>query len=536
MQHFFTLFPIIVTLFLAFKTRRMLMALSVGIITASLIVNKYQPYETLLFATQKLVAKSEISNLLSLNAFWQSDKLFIFIFLIGVGGLIELVRRSGASQAYAQIIKKRLQGRRQAEFATLGLSAFLFLDDYFNVITTASVMRQITDLFGIARLRCAQLIGNMAAATAAVFPLSTWGAAIAGTLASSGINLTKTALITQHPFSTYIWSIPFAIYPITLIFITWITTGERILIGLVQNHQDLTDLTTDVHSGSIDSHESEENNVEAASMKFKATFIDFLIPIGTLIISLVVALFYTGNWEFFGGSNSFFQALTDANLTQAMFLSSVYSFLIACIWLLRRRIISLDDVALSAKEGFLSMLPSIMVLTLSWTFGNIIAQDLFIGKIFVDQLLPIFPMSYLPPALFIIAAITAFCLGSSWGTMTLLYPIGVAICAQLQGSAADILLYQTIGAILSGAVMGSNTSPLSDLSAMTSSMTETSQIDYIQGQIDFNRPIFWGVLTGLVSVSFFGISSYGLAAITSLAISLLVSWISIKIYVELRRQ
>ena len=511
------------------------MALSVGIVAASLMVNDYKPYETLLFAAQKLISKSEIANFFSLHAFWQSQKLFIFIFLISVGGLIELIRRSGASQAYAHLIKRRLQGRCQAEFATLGLSAFLFLDDYFNVITTASVMRQITDIFGVTRLRCAQLIGNMAASTAAIFPLSTWGAAIAGTLASSGINLSSNGLIALHPFSTYIWSIPFAVYPITLIVITWITTAERILIGLVHNHQDLTDLTTDVHSGYTELHASEDEE-ETHIVQSKATFIDFLVPIGTLITSLTLALFYTGQWSLLGGKNSFFQALAESNLAQAMFLSSIYSFLIACIWLLRRRIVTLHDAGASLKEGILTMLPSILVLTLSWTFGGIISQDLMIGKMFVEHLLPIFSMSYLPPAFFIISAITAFCLGSSWGTMTLLYPIGIAISAQLQGSAPDILLYQTIGAILSGAVLGSNTSPLSDLSAMISSITETSQIDYIQAQIDFNRPIFWGVLAGLVSTSFLGIASYGLAAATGLIVSILVSWITIKIYVELRRQ
>jgi|GEM_PF-2455876 len=532
MQHLLALFPVIITLFLAFKTRRMLVALTTGILTASLMFKDYNPYEALLFATQKLLLKSELTNLLSLQAFWQSEKLFIFIFLVAVGALIELIRRSGASEAYSHLIKRRLQGRSQAEFATLGLSAFLFLDDYFNVITTASVMRQITDIFGIARLRCAQLIGNMAASTSAIFPFSTWGAAIAGTLASAGINLSDTGLIAFHPFSTYMWSIPFAFYPITLIFITWVTTAERILIGQVHTSQDLADLTTNVHSGSSEPHTPQEKNL---SFESKATFVDFFVPIGVLILSLAIALFYTGRWSVFGGENSFLQALESSNLSQAMFLSSVYSFLIACIWLIRRKIVSLSDAAASIKEGWLTMLPSILVLTLSWTFGGIISQDLMIGKIFVDYLLPIFSVSYLPPAFFIIAAATSFCLGSSWGTMTLLYPIGIAITAQLQGTAPDVILYQTIGAILSGAILGSNTSPLSDLSAMVSSITETSQMDYIQAQIDFNRPIFWGVLAGFLSISFLNISSFGLSAATGLLISILASWISIKIHVELRR-
>ena len=534
MQHILALLPVILTLFLAFQTRRMMMSFGIGIISAGLIFNQFNPVETLLFCGKKLLEKSEITNLLSLDAFWKSERLFIFIFLITIGSLIELIRKSGASNAYAMFIKKYLNGRRQAEYATLGLSLFLFLDDYFNVITTASVMRQITDIFGIARLRCAQLIGNTAAAIAAITPLSTWGAAIAGTIACAGVNLSDQGLIALHPFATYIWSIPFAVYPITLLCITWITTTERILIGLARNHQDLADLTTDVHSGSQEHHEHE--HPQPKPITNNASLLDFLVPLSTLISSLLVALVYTGRWTFFGGEHTLLEALGAANLAQAMFLSGIYTFLVASIWLIHRRRIALFDVGSCFKHGFIMMFPSIMVLTLSWTFGSIITHDLQIGKVIVEQFLPLFSTSYLPPAFFALSALTAFCLGSSWGTMTLMYPIGISILAQLQDTMPAVLLYQTIGAILSGAVLGNNTSPLSDLSTMTSSMTETKHMDYVQAQIDFNRPIMWSVLIALLASSMLNISSYTGCAAVTLLISITTAWIGTKISSELHQQ
>lgn len=531
MHHMWALAPVALTLLIAFQTRQMLLAFLAGIFSASLIVKGLNPVAIAQFSLQRFLEKSEILNVLSLKAFWGSDKLFIFIFLICIGIIIELMQASGASAAYSVFIRKHLNSRKQAEYATLSFSLFLFFDDYFNTITTGSVMKHITDMFGVARLRCAQLIGNMAAPLAAIMPLSTWGVAIAGTIASNGINLTPQALISQHPFFSYIWAIPFATYPIAAIALTWITAAEGTLIGLAKTRQDVTNLTTDLHGDHMPhSHENGHTRKPCAELA------DFVIPIATLITSLILSILYSGNVSFLGGTNSLLQAIKESNLALAMFLSGVYTLIVTVTWLVGRKRLAFSSVIPAMKDGFLIMWPSILTLSLSWTFGSIVAQDLQIGRIIVDQLLPFFSMQYLPPAFFAIATLTTFCIGSAWGTMTLLYPIAIPILAQLQHLAPSVLLYQTLGAVLSGAVLGNNTSPLTDLSTMTSSATETKQMDYVQAQVDFNKPILWGVLASLLLTSMLDIKSYGLSACLAVVTSILFSWIGIEAVAKLQEQ
>ncbi len=182
------------------------------------------------------------------------------------------------------------------------------------------------------------------------------------------------------------------------------------------------------------------------------------------------------------------------------------------------------------------MWPSILILSLSWTFGSIVAEDLHIGKIIVDQLLPLFSMNYLPTMFFAISALTTFCIGSAWGTMALLYPIAIPMLAQLQLALSPLLLYQTLGAILSGAVLGNNTSPLTDLSTMTSTVTETKQMDYVQAQVDFNKPIFWGCLLALIATSLLNIQSYALCTAFTLTASIFFAWIGIEVVARLEQQ
>jgi tetracycline resistance efflux pump len=529
MQNILALAPVVITLIIAFQTRRMIFAFITGIISASLIVKNFSPYQAAFFGTQRFLEKIELLNFLSFSNFLKSDRLFIFIFLICVGSIIEIIGRSGASFAYAEFIKKHLNGRRQAECATLGLSLMLFFDDYFNTLTTGSVMKQITDLFGVARIRCAQLIGNTSASIAAIIPISTWGAAIVGTIANAGINTTPDALINLNPFFTYLWSIPFAIYPITLITVTWITTLEGTLIGMAHHEQHLADLTATI------SHENTHKNHHTHA-KTNATLKDFFIPIATLIISLITAILYTGKYHLLTGDNSLMEAMKSCNLSLAMFMCGVYTLLFTLIWFVTQKKLSLQSILLSIQDGFWMMMPSILILSLSWTFSSIISQELHIGKIIIEQLMPLFSMNYLPPTFFAVAGATAFCLGSSWGTMTLLYPIAIPMLAHLQGTAPALLLYKTIGAILSGAVLGNNTSPLCDLSTMTSSITEIKQMDYVKAQIDFNKPIMWAVFTTLVLTSFLETSSYGLSVSINLFSAILFAWIGIKTYAQLEQQ
>ena len=108
MQHFWALTPVMLTLFIAFQTRQMLLAFISGIFSAALIVKNFDIPEAAFFSITRLLEKAELKNLLDANAFWRSEKLFIFIFLICIGSIIELIRTSGASQAYATFIKKHL--------------------------------------------------------------------------------------------------------------------------------------------------------------------------------------------------------------------------------------------------------------------------------------------------------------------------------------------------------------------------------------------------------------------------------------------
>ena len=71
----------------------------------------------------------------------------------------------------------------------------------------------------------------------------------------------------------------------------------------------------------------------------------------------------------------------------------------------------------------------------------------------------------------------AFATGSSWGTMTIMFPL-VLIPAYEASNGDPGIFYGVIAAILAGAVAGDHASPISDttiLSAMSSGWQEEQQ-------------------------------------------------------------
>ena len=93
-----------------------------------------------------------------------------------------------------------IKGRRGAALSTFFLGVLIFVDDYFNCLTVGSVMRPITDKHNISRSKLAYLIDSTAAPICIIAPISSWAAAVSGTVEGvNGISL----FINTIPYNLY---------------------------------------------------------------------------------------------------------------------------------------------------------------------------------------------------------------------------------------------------------------------------------------------------------------------------------------------
>ena len=129
----------------------------------------------------------------------------------------------------------------------------------------------------------------------------------------------------------------------------------------------------------------------------------------------------------------------------------------------------------------------------------------------------------IPFVTFVIAAFISFSTGSSWATMAILTPIVIPIAYKLPveaGIAAGLsheILIGTIGAILSGSVLGDHCSPISDTTILSSMASAADHVDHVRTQMPY------AIIVGIVAiVTGYIPNGWGVNNVVSLAAGILV--------------
>lgn len=134
-----TLAPPLLAIVLAILTRKVLISLGIGVLSAAL-----------------LVADFDLADWLSLvweafsGIFWDESAVntfyvYILIFTLLLGVIAAFVLMSGGTQAFADWAIDRIENRRGAVVLPAILGMVLFIDDYFNALTVGQVSRPVTD-------------------------------------------------------------------------------------------------------------------------------------------------------------------------------------------------------------------------------------------------------------------------------------------------------------------------------------------------------------------------------------------------------
>ena len=105
------------------------------------------------------------------------------------------------------------------------------------------------------------------------------------------------------------------------------------------------------------------------------------------------------------------------------------------------------------------MLMGLLVLLLAWALADV-SKDLQTADYIVSSLGGSIPMNLLPAIIFVMAAITAFGSGSSWGVMAILMPLVIpltwAVMENHGGANPENyhIMYSSVACVLTGAVFG----------------------------------------------------------------------------------
>ncbi len=443
--------PPVVAIGLALITKEVYSSLFVGILIGALMSAKFNFTGTM----DAIINDGLISSV--------SDTAGIFIFLVILGIIVALVNKTGASSAFGHWAETHIKTKTGAMLATFVLGVLIFIDDYFNCLTVGAVMSPVSDAHKISRVKLAYIIDATAAPVCMIAPVSSWAAAVSGYVDSeaySGIEV-------------FIRAIPFNFYSLmTLVFVITLA-----VLGF--DYGKMSSFEIKAQNGDLGALQTAATEEAAPVQTKKVRVYDLLIPVIVLVVASIAGLLYIGG--FFDGVD-FVSAFADTDATVGLPWGALIALVLIIAYLIIRRLVSFEDAMKCIPQGFIAMVPAILILTFATGLKNV--TGLLDLSSFVKETMAEFPAElavFLPAVVFLIACVLAFSTGTSWGTFGILIPIVLDVFAEGHPE----LLFVGISACLAGAVCGDHCSPISDTTIMASAGANCNHVDHVSTQLPY---------------------------------------------------
>ena len=167
--------------------------------------------------------------------------------------------------------------------------------------------------------------------------------------------------------------------------------------------------------------------------------------------------------------------IRDRSILWAVVIATLVAFVLLRFW----GGFKTEPLVKMGFEGMGELLPAVAVIFLSLALGSSLSAlgtGAFMASVAAD-----FPVPWLLPAIvFLIAGVTSFATGTSWGTYGILVPIAIPLAL-----GADIPPALVLAAVMGGGVFGDHCSPISDTSIIASFAAGTDHISHVQTQLPY---------------------------------------------------
>lgn len=504
-----TLAPPVVAIALAVMTRKVLISLAIGVLSAALLVADFDVVEFLRLTWEAFA-----------GIFWDDGApntfyIYILIFTLLLGIIAAFVLMSGGTQAFADWATERIKTRRGATVLPAVLGMVIFIDDYFNALTVGQVSRPVTDAHRVSRAKLSYIVDSTSAPVAVLAPFSSWGAYIIGIMAS----ITVVEEMSRSDLEVFVGSAANNYYAIGAIVLVWLVVLLKLDIGSMRTEERraIEEGQTFDPDSDIPGQLSEDLPVHEPGAR-RALVLPFVV----LIIGVLAGIAWTG-WRGAAGDDEVttigvIEILAATDVSTALLIGGLLGLAVAIYYYVRythsNPRFHRSTFGLAWAEGLKSMLPAVSILLLAWMLGDLIGQlgtGDYIGELVSGaNIAPI----WLIPLIFVAAGAMAFATGTSWGSFAILLPIAGDIMGSLDEPA---LVFPAFGAVLAGAVFGDHASPISDTSILSATGSSANVITHVVTQLPYAGV---GALAALIGYVGFALTDSG-------AVGLLVTVVAV---------
>lgn len=516
-----TILPPLLAIVLAFITRNVVISLFLGLFSGSfmLAILETNPLKAIVFAFLDLVQRS----LNSLADPWNAG---IVLQVLIIGGVINLVAKMGGAKAIAEALASKAKTSKGALFITWLLGLLVFFDDYANSLIVGPIMRPVADKMKISREKLAFIIDATAAPIAGIAIISTWIGLEVGLINDAF----KSIHVDVDAFGVFLNTIPYRFYNIfILLFIV-------VLIVLARDFGSMRKAEYNTFHKSDNQTEEEirlaEELDDLAPMEgVELSIWNAIIPIGTLIISALVAFYYSGYSSIMGGDNkelinllnshpfglmAIKECFSASDASTALFQSALFASIVAIAMAYFKKIFTVSQSIEIWIDGMKTLVITGVILILAWSLSSVI-KEVGTAKFMIKYLSNTLPPFLLPSLIFVLGAIISFSTGTAYGTMGILMPLAIPLAHSINPDMSYIVV--ATSAVLTGAIFGDHCSPISDTTILSSMGAGCNHIDHVKTQMPYalfiaGITIVFGYIPAGIGLPSYIILPIGVVAIT----------------------
>lgn len=525
-----SLLPPLAAIALALVFREVVVSLFAGVWLGALFLSGYDPVTATLTSVDRF----------ALEALADPDHAAIIMFSLLLGGMVGVMSRTGGTRGIVEGLRPWATTRRRGQFLAWLAGVFIFFDDYANTLIVGNTMRPVTDRLGISREKLSYIVDSTAAPVAAMALISTWIgfeiSLIGDSLATAAAQTTDMALradllaASQSPFTVFVHSIPYLFYPILALLFVLLTVVTRRDFGAMHAaearaasgggvHRPGAMLATDTSGGLIEPPEGVPHRWYNAA-----------IPVGLVIVTALLGIFSTGSASLGPGTHSLWAIVGAADPFKSLIWGSFIGSVAALGLAVGQRVLTLQQAIEAWIGGMRAMLLAMIILVLAWSLGGV-TEALGTGPYLSAVLGESLPIQLLPVLVFVIAAVTSFATGTSWGTMAILFPVAVPLAVDMGagvgfgGGEQYSILLGVVSSIMAGSIFGDHCSPISDTTVMSSMASACDHVDHVRTQLPY------ALIVALVGMAVGDIpTAFGLNPAISLVVGLVLLYGILRIF------
>lgn len=523
----FTLIPPIVAIVLAFITKNVVISLFIGVLSGGFILNLtgFNVFGALTQAFLDFIDRA----LNSLADPWNAG---IIMQVLVIGGVINLVAKMGGAKAIAEALAKKAKTAKSTQLITWFLGICVFFDDYANSLIVGPIMRPVADKMKISRERLAFIIDATAAPIAGLAIISTW-IGLEVSLISEGF---ETIGVEASGFGVFLQTIPYRFYNILILAFIVITTITLREFGPMRKAEIAARKSKDLAGEEVVATSSHMDELEPKE-GVKLSIWNAIVPIGALIISAVVAFYYSGYSTIMAGDDTAIQAIitnsplsfkailetfaaSDASV--ALFQSALFASIVAIIMSVCKKIFTISEAIEAWVDGMKGLIITGVILILAWSLGSVI-KELGTAQYLVEALNGAIPAFLLPSLIFVLGAVISFSTGTAYGTMSILMPLAIPLAYKINPEMSFVIV--STSAVLTGAIFGDHCSPISDTTILSSMGAGCNHIDHVKTQM------WYALFVAAITILFGYIpAGFGLPIYIVLPMSFVALFIGIMIF------